>query len=62
LDLFLDENIEYARKLIKAGVRTEFDIYPAAIHGFPKIEEAQSTKDFIHDYSNSLIKALKLIR
>ncbi len=60
LDLFLDENIKYARKLIKAGVRTEFDIYPAAIHGFPMIEEAQSTKDFIHDFSNSLIKALKL--
>ena len=60
LDLFLDENIEYARKLIKAGVKTEFDIYPAAIHGFPKIEQAQSTIDFIHDFSNSLIKALKL--
>jgi len=62
LDLFLDENIKYARKLIKAGVRTEFDIYPAAIHGFPMIEEAQSTKDFIHDFSNSLIKALNLIQ
>ena len=60
LDLFLDENIEYARKLIKAGVKTEFDIYPAAIHGFPMIEEADSTLAFINDFSNSLIKALKL--
>lgn len=60
LDLFLDENIEYVRKLIKAGVKTEFDIYPAAIHGFPMIEEAQSTIDFIKDFSNSLIKALNL--
>ena len=60
LDLFLDENIEYARKLIKAGVKTEFDIYPAAIHGFPMIEEAESTLAFINDFSNSLIKALKL--
>ena len=60
LDLFLDENIEYARKLIKAGVKTEFDIYPAAIHGFPMIEEAESTLAFINDFTNSLIKALKL--
>ncbi len=60
LDLFLDENIEYARKLIKAGVKTEFDIYPAAIHGFPMMEEAQSTLAFINDFSNSLTKALKL--
>jgi acetyl esterase/lipase len=46
--------------LIKAGVKTEFDIYPAAIHGFPMMEEAQSTLAFINDFSNSLTKALKL--
>lgn len=34
LDLFLDENIEYARRLLRAGVPTEFHVYPGAFHGF----------------------------
>ena len=34
LDLFLEENIAYARRLIRAGVPTEFHIYPGAVHGF----------------------------
>ena len=34
LDLFLDENILYARKLTQAGVPTHFHIVPGAFHGF----------------------------
>lgn len=34
LDLFLDENIVYARKLTQAGVPTHFHIVPGAYHGF----------------------------
>ena len=34
VDLFLDENIEYARRLIRAGVPVEFSIYPGGFHGF----------------------------
>jgi acetyl esterase/lipase len=34
LDLFVDENIDYAQRLIRAGVPTEFHVYPRAIHGF----------------------------
>lgn len=34
LDLFLDENIEYARRLLRAGVPTELHVYPGAYHGF----------------------------
>lgn len=60
LDLFLDENIRYARNLIAAGIATELDIYPAAIHGFPMMAKAQSTQDFLRDYANSLTKALRL--
>ena len=32
LDLFLDENIEYAQRLIQAGVPTELHIYLSLIH------------------------------
>src|SRR5271166_1394548 len=34
LDLFLEENIEYARRLIREGVPTELHVYPGAFHGF----------------------------
>jgi triacylglycerol lipase len=34
LDLFIDENVEYARRLIRAGVPTELHVYPGAFHGF----------------------------
>ena len=33
LDLFADENIEYAQRLSQAGVSTELHVYPAAMHG-----------------------------
>jgi triacylglycerol lipase len=34
LDLFIDENLEFARRLIRAGVPTELHVYPGAYHGF----------------------------
>jgi acetyl esterase/lipase len=35
LDLFVDEDIDYARRLIRAGVPTELHVYPGAFHGYP---------------------------
>ena len=37
LDLFLDEDVAYARRLIDAGVQTELHVYPGAIHGFEMV-------------------------
>jgi acetyl esterase/lipase len=37
LDLFLEENMEYARRLIRAGVPTELHIIPGAFHGFTSV-------------------------
>jgi acetyl esterase/lipase len=34
LDLFLEENLEYARRLSRAGVPVELHVYPGAFHGF----------------------------
>ena len=34
LDLFAEEDIEYARNLLHAGVPTELHVYPRAVHGF----------------------------
>jgi acetyl esterase/lipase len=34
LDLFVEESIEYARRLIRDGVPTELHVYPGACHAF----------------------------
>jgi acetyl esterase/lipase len=34
LDLFVDEDIDYARRLNRAGVPSELHVYPGAFHGF----------------------------
>ena len=34
LDIFMDEDIEYARALTRAGIATELHVYPGAFHGF----------------------------
>lgn len=45
LDLFLEENLEYARRLIRARVATELHVIPGAFHGFTSIGgEAPQTK------------------
>lgn len=34
LDLFFEENLEYARRLTRAGVPVELHVFPGAYHGF----------------------------
>ena len=48
LDLFIDEDLEYARRLIHAGVPTELHVAPGAFHGFDAmVPEAAVTQRFI---------------
>lgn len=58
LDLFVDENIDYARRLIRAGVPTEFHIYPGAYHGFHFVETAHATNTERRDTMSALKNAL----
>jgi acetyl esterase/lipase len=44
LDLFLDEDVDYARRLIAAGVPTELHVYPGAYHGFAMTGGARVTR------------------
>ena len=37
IDLFVDEDTEYARRLVDAGVPTELIVVPGAFHGFDGI-------------------------
>jgi acetyl esterase/lipase len=59
LDLFVDENIEYAQRLIQAGVPTELHVYPGAFHGFDVFApSATVSKQFKADRDNALKRAL----
>ncbi|MGV9774762.1 alpha/beta hydrolase [Streptosporangium sp. NPDC003464] len=37
LEVFRDECIDYAQRLVRAGVSTEFHLYPGAFHGFDMV-------------------------
>jgi hypothetical protein len=55
----VDEDIEYARRLIRAGVPTELHVYPGAFHGFNNVAHAQVAQAFNRDYVGALTRALK---
>jgi acetyl esterase/lipase len=57
LDLFLEEDIDYATRLMQAGVRTELHVYPGAYHGFDLASEAQVAQAMIRDRRNALRRA-----
>jgi acetyl esterase/lipase len=61
LDLFLEENITYAARLLKAGVPTELHVYPGAYHGFDNFApEAAISQRFIADRNQALRRAFRL--
>jgi acetyl esterase/lipase len=60
LDLFLEENLDYARRLIRAGVPTELHVYPGAPHGFMLLRTAGVSQTFWRDSVAALGRAVKL--
>jgi acetyl esterase/lipase len=58
LDLFLEEDMEYARRLMRAGVPTELHVYPGAFHGFSQAESARVARAYKRDYVQALQRAL----
>ena len=60
LDPFRDETIEYIYNLTKAGVPTEFHLYPGCFHAFEKaVPDAEVSKRAIENYYSALIIALQ---
>ena len=57
LDLFIDENIDYGRRLAAAGVPIELHIYPGAYHGFHVVPGARITERYQRDYREAMARA-----
>lgn len=59
LDLFLDEDLEYARRLMAAGVPTEVCVVPGAYHVFDVfIPDAPMSRQFRDSYFTALQRAI----
>jgi acetyl esterase/lipase len=58
LDLFVDEDVEYGRRLIDAGVPTELQVIPGAFHGFDLfVPDAAVSKRFTESWMVALRRA-----
>jgi acetyl esterase/lipase len=54
MDLFLDEDMDYAMRLTRAGVPVELHVYPGAYHGFYYAAEARVTRQASRDQMEAL--------
>jgi acetyl esterase/lipase len=58
IDLFAEENMEYARRLVHAGVATELLVVRGAFHGFDLLApDAEASKQFSASWKSALRKA-----
>jgi acetyl esterase/lipase len=58
LDLFLDENIEYAQRLLLAQTATELHVYAGAHHAFDQwVPGAEVTRRLVRDRDDALRRA-----
>ncbi|OHV39115.1 alpha/beta hydrolase [Pseudofrankia sp. EUN1h] len=58
VDAFLDENLDYAARLSRAGVPTELHVYPGVIHGgFGAIPRTPRTAQLLRDVYAALAAA-----
>lgn len=60
LDLFFDEDLDFARRLVDAGVPVELHSYPGAIHAFNMVPEAGISQAFNRDLMGGIARLLKL--
>ena len=60
LDLFFDEDVDYARRLVDAGVPVELHCYPGAVHAFNMIADAAISQAFARDMLGGIARVLNL--
>jgi acetyl esterase/lipase len=60
LDLFRDEDLDYARRLLEAGVPTELHVYPGGVHGFDLFApDAGVTRRFARERDDACDRLLR---
>lgn len=59
LDLFLQEDIDYAQRLMAAGVTTELRVFPGAFHSFDRHPTAAIAKAATREFHAVLARALR---
>jgi acetyl esterase/lipase len=57
LDPLRDEGLEYAQRLLQAGVRVELHLWPGAFHGFSLVRGAAVTRRATASLCDSIIRA-----
>jgi len=58
IDLFVEEDMDYARRLVHAGVATELLVVRGAFHGFDLlVPDAEASKQFSASWKSALRKA-----
>lgn len=60
LDLFYDEDLDYARRLVAAGVPVELHSYPGAIHAFNAVTESRLAKAYGRDLLGAMAHWLRV--
>jgi triacylglycerol lipase len=58
LDLFVEENLDYARRLMRAGVPVELHVYAGAYHGFRIAAQARTSLAALRDSREALRRAM----
>ncbi|MGH9615890.1 MAG: alpha/beta hydrolase [Acidobacteriaceae bacterium] len=60
IDLFSEEDLEYAKRLVAVGVPTEFNLVPGAYHGFDLVApESSLVRQFNIDWNAALARAFE---
>jgi triacylglycerol lipase len=62
LDLFRDENIEYAQCLLRAGVAVDLEIFSGACHGFQMLPGTRIGARYIAAHMAALARGLGVER
>ena len=57
IDLFADENLSFAQKLMRAGVPVELHVYPGAYHGFNMVAKSAVARAYLSDETAALRRA-----
>lgn len=60
LDLFVEENLQYARRLMREGVPVELHLYPRAFHGFDQHPTAKVARAAQRDSLAALTRFLTI--